>query len=227
MKYYNRNEMNLTKRIFITATNTDIGKTFATKLLMEAFSAMGYRVGVCKPIETGVTGVPRDGAELLEVAQSLNPTMQSFDVDDIVPIQFKLPAAPYVANRAKKIDVAKIETAVEKIERACDILLIEGAGGLFVPVDSDLMMIDLIPRLHARALLVSHCRLGCINDTLLSHHALSERGIDHVWTLNCQADDKDFATVSEPYFKDIYPDYTLLGRDIDRVASSLLALFEQ
>jgi dethiobiotin synthetase len=217
----------LTKRIFITATNTDVGKTYATKRLMQAFSAMGYRVGVCKPIETGVTDVPHDGTELLELAQLLNPLMQPLCVDDIVPIQFALPASPYVANHDERIDVEKIESTIKKIEKNCDILLIEGAGGLFVPLDRELMMIDLIPRLYARALLVSHCRLGCINDTLLSHYALIERGIDHVWTLNCRKEDNDFFTVSEPYFKDNFPEYTLLERDIDRVASSLLALFEQ
>jgi dethiobiotin synthetase len=217
----------LAKRIFITATNTGIGKTYATKQLMRAFSSMGYRIGVCKPIETGVSDVPQDGAELLELAQTLNPLMKPFSVDDIVPIQFALPASPYVANHAQKIDLGKIHTALEKVEKICDILLIEGAGGLFVPIDRELMMIDLIPRLYARALLVSHCRLGCINDTLLSHHALIGRGIDHVWTLNCQKNDKDFFTTSEPYFVDNFPDHTLLGRDLKRVASSLLALFER
>jgi dethiobiotin synthetase len=171
--------------------------------------------------------VPHDGAELLELAQSLNPLLEPFSVDDIVPIQFALPASPYVANHAEEIDIGKIDTAIEKMEKICDILLIEGAGGLFVPIDRELMMIDLIPRLHARALLVSHCRLGCINDTLLSLHALSTRGIDHVWTLNCHGKNNDFFTVSEPYFKDIFPDYTVLEGDVDHVAASLLALFEQ
>ena len=219
--------VNLAKRIFITATNTDIGKTYATKLLMREFTKMGYRVGVCKPIETGVEDSPPDGTELLHLLHELNPSAHHFDINDIVPIRFSLPAAPYIANYAKEINLSIIDTALSKQEELCDILLIEGAGGLYVPIDPHTMMIDLIERFEAKALLVSHCRLGCINDTLLSHYALNDRNIAHHWTLNCHSDDQGFSTVSEPFFKDNYPNYTILERDINKIATSILRLFEK
>ena len=59
-------------RIFITATNTDIGKTYASKLLIQTYSALGYSVGVIKPIETGVVDAPLDGSELLYEVQKYN-----------------------------------------------------------------------------------------------------------------------------------------------------------
>lgn len=212
----------MAKRIFITATNTDIGKTYVTEHLLKHFNGMGFKVGVIKPIETGVKESPIDGSLLLSLVQSLNPAMTAVDISDIVPIQFQLPAAPYCANNARPIDLSVVDAAIAKIEPLCDILLIEGAGGLYVPVDQETMMIDLIERFDAKALLVSHCRLGCINDTILSINAMKARKLDFVWTLNCHTDDTSFKHVSEPYFRDTYPDYTVFDRDIEKVAKALL-----
>ena len=185
----------MAKRIFITATNTDIGKTYVTSHLLKHYAALGFKVGVIKPIETGVEDAPIDGSLLLSFVQSLNPAMAKFDVNDIVPIQFKLPAAPYCANDANPIDLSVVDEAIKKIEPLCDILIIEGAGGLYVPIDRETMIIDLIKRFEAKALLVSHCRLGCINDTILSIKALQERDLNFVWTLNCHVDDQSFQTL--------------------------------
>ena len=212
----------MAKRIFITATNTDIGKTHVTTALLRHYADLGHKVGVIKPIETGVVDTPIDGSGLLELAKELNPQMQYITIDDVVPIQFTLPAAPYCANNAKPIDLTPIEVAIAKIEPLCDILLIEGAGGLYVPIDKEMMIIDLIERYKAKALLVSHCRLGCINDTILSIKALQERSYDFEWTLNCHNDDVNFKRVSEPYFLDTYPDFTIFDRDIAKIAATLL-----
>ncbi len=212
----------MAKRIFITATNTDIGKTYVTSHLLKHYASLGFKVGVIKPIETGVVEEPLDGSLLLALVQSLNAEMVELSVDDIVPIQFRLPAAPYCANDAKNIDLSVVDEAIDKIEALCDILIIEGAGGLYVPIDKETMIIDLIERFEAKALLVSHCRLGCINDTILSIKALQERDIDFVWTLNCHTDDESFSTVSEPYFRDQYPDFTIFSNDIAEIADTLL-----
>ncbi len=212
----------MTKRIFITATNTDIGKTYVTTHLLKHYAAAGFRVGAVKPIETGVKESPIDGSELLTLVRSLNPALADFTMEDIVPIRFALPAAPYCANGAKAIDLGIVDDAIAKMEPLCDILLIEGAGGLYVPVDAETMMIDLIGRYRAKALLVSHCRLGCINDTILSINALEAHGADFEWTLNCRSSDSAFKEVSEPYIRDTYPGYTLFDRDIEKVAKALL-----
>ncbi len=212
----------MAKRIFITATNTDIGKTFVTMHLLRQYASMGYKVGVIKPVETGVAGAPSDGTKLHTLVQSLNPAAADLSVNDIVPLQFALPAAPYCANDAQDIDLSVIDAAIEKIEALCDILIIEGAGGLYVPIDKVTMMIDLIERYEAKALLVSHCRLGCINDTILSVRAMQDRALDFTWTLNCHQSDQDFYQVSEPYFNDNFPDFTIFERDIVKIADALL-----
>ena len=117
--------------IFISANNTNCGKTYATLKLIKKFSQMGYKVGVMKPIETGVDKYPVDGNTLFEEAKKHNPALSSLNLNDIVPIQFKLPAAPYVAGTA---DLKKIQSAYKKIKPLCDILFIEGAGGVRVPI---------------------------------------------------------------------------------------------
>jgi len=206
----------------VTATNTNIGKTFTTALLLEAFSRMGYKVGVYKPIETGVNGLPQDGTLLLKTAQRLNPSFSSFRVQDIVTFTYSLPAAPYVASKGQHFSWKPFEDAISKLEQSCDILLIEGAGGLYVPIDETKMMIDIPQHFKAATLLVSHCALGCINDTLLSQKALQDADLPFVWGLNCKKGDESFTQVSYPYFKHRFGKILLIEKDIDAIAQALL-----
>lgn len=212
----------MAKRIFVTATNTDIGKTYSSLRLVEAFSRMGLRVGVFKPIETGVEQFPLDGTALFEKARFHNPALNALYTADIVPFQYPLPAAPYVANDARPIDRSTLDTSLAKIEALCDVVIIEGAGGLMVPVDPDTMIIDLASHFGATVLLVTHCRLGCINDTLLSLAALESRGLKHQWALNCRENDQTFSTISLPYFRDRFKTLYSIQDDIDALAYALL-----
>lgn len=217
----------MSKRIFITATNTDVGKTYTTIKLMEAFTKMGLRVGVYKPIETGVNGIPADGSLLLKHAQMLNPQLKTMRINDVVTLSLPLPAAPYVANKRQKINLELFDRALEKIETLCDIVLIEGAGGLMVPVDEELMMVDFPHHFKAVALLVTHCRLGCINDTLLSLTALENARIPHLWTLNCRTGDESFTQISLPYFKNKFDPLYVIGHDNTALAQALLDKINQ
>ena len=215
----------MAKRIFVTATNTDIGKTYVTMLLMRAFTQKGFKVGVIKPVETGVVdGVYPDGDLLLNLLKQLNPLAWSLDVEDIVPISYELPAAPLIASKFGEIDYAKIDHSIMQQEAFCDILLIEGAGGLYVPLDAQTMMIDLIQRLDAAALLVTHCSLGCINDTLLSQKALEAHNIKYATLFNCKENDNDFEKVSAPYFKASAQEVLKSASDIDTLCDVLYNL---
>lgn len=215
----------MTKRIFVTATNTDIGKTYTTKLLLHEYASRGLKVGVIKPIETGVVnGIYPDGDMLLSLVKKLNPALQNIEIEGIVPISYSLPAAPFVASNAKKLDIKKIITAIEKLEKLCDILIIEGAGGLYVPLDDEYMLIDLIKELNAATLLVTHCSLGCINDTRLSQNALDMNNIKFVTAFNCKNSDESFATVSEPYYIKTEQKVYKTGSDIDTICDVLYNL---
>jgi len=225
MIYYSKLGITLTKRIFITATNTDIGKTYTTKLLLKEFASRGLRVGVIKPIETGVVdGYTPDGSELLAIVKELNVEFKNISIKDIVPITYELPAAPFVSSNNKLLDLKKLNKTIEKLEKLCDILLIEGAGGLYVPIDEDTMMIDLIKYFNASALLVTHCSLGCINDTLLSKQLLEDRKIPHLVVFNCRESDDSFKSVSEPYFKQTDFKVLKVSKNIDTICDVLYNL---
>ncbi len=208
----------MSKRIFITATNTDIGKTYATSLLLEEFASQGFKVGVFKPIETGVENEPLDGKKLFELAKRLNPELASLKLDTIVPYQFRLPAAPYVAKGDQKIDLNYIQSRLEQIEKYCDVVLIEGAGGLMVPVEEDLYMVDFISFFNTSVLLICPSRLGSINDTLLSRFLLESKKIPYTWAINLYADRDSFEQVTAPFYK---KKFLSLQNDIKEIANKL------
>ncbi len=215
----------MAKRIFVTATNTNIGKTYATGLLLKEYASRGLRVCAIKPIETGIVdNVYPDGDLLLATLKELNSECKDLTVEDIVPISYELAAAPYIASRGKALDFELLNASIEKLEKLCDILIIEGAGGLYVPVDANFMIIDLIPYFNATGLLVTHCSLGCINDSLLSLQALQRRNIDASMVFNCRDSDESFSTVSEPFFINNDIEVLKLSQDIDTICDVLYNL---
>jgi len=215
----------MAKRIFVTATNTDIGKTYTTLKMLKEYASRGLRVAAIKPVETGVKdGVYLDGDLLLSTLKELNPECRDLSITDIVPISYELPAAPYIASRGAMFDFEKVNAAIEKLETLCDVLLIEGAGGLYVPVDGTFMVVDLISFFNATPLLVTHCSLGCINDTLLSIQTLKNKGFNPVFAFNCREEESDFATISEPFFRNNKYDVLKVESEIDTICDLLYNL---
>lgn len=158
--------------LFITATNTDVGKTYASEQFLKYYAKKGLKVGYFKPCETGVKATPLDGNKMLNLVKKLNPAF-NVNINDVVPYQFKLPAAPYVAKGNAKISIDFIKEKKKYLEQFCDILIIEGGagGGLMVPIEENLFVIDIIKELESKAILITPSKLGCINDTLLSIEA--------------------------------------------------------
>ncbi len=210
------------KSIFITATNTDIGKTYATLLLLEEFAKRGYKVGAFKPIETGVLSVASDGLKLLKKCKKLNSSFEKVTIEDIVPITFSLPASPFVAKKETKIDFEKITKSFQKVSQLCDIVLIEGAGGLLVPVEENFFMIDFIDFFKAVTLLVTHDRLGCINDTLLNINILENIKKPYIWCINERENFPNFKKTTLPYYRYKFQQVLYLQRNIETVANNLL-----
>lgn len=194
---------NLKKSLFITATNTDVGKTYACEVLLRKYTKDGFKVGYFKPIETGVIKNPIDGSSMLKLTKELNP---DFDVsiNDVVPYQFKLAAAPYVAKKDTVIDINFLKNKKEELEKLCDILIIEGAGGLMVPIEKDFFIIDLIKEFNTKVILITPSRLGSINDTLLSMLALKNKNLEFDWYINLYQDKDNFNEVSKPFLEDYF-----------------------
>lgn len=208
---------------FVTATGTNVGKTFITLMLMEHFAKKGYKVGAFKPIETGVKSIPLDGEKLLEKSKELNADFYDINMDDTVPVTFKLPAAPFVAKKDKTIDFKKIDASFKKIKSKCDILFIEGAGGLLVPVEKNFFMMDFIKYFDAKALLVTHGRLGCINETLLSLKLLNDKKLPHKWCINLKESEKnDFLETTLPYYKSAFKNLVILPGDLETLEAQMI-----
>jgi len=190
--------------LFITATGTNVGKTHTTLKLIEALASKGFKVGVYKPIETGVTHTAPDATILLEVCQKVNEEFRDLTPLDITAYTFALPAAPFCADTQQTIRIDKIIEKYHELSKMCDILLVEGAGGLLVPITKDYTMIDLAKELNTKVLLVTPSRLGCINDTLLSMEALKARDIDFDWCVNLYEDRDSFEEVTQPYYDAVF-----------------------
>jgi len=193
--------------LFITATGTNVGKTHTTLKLVEAIAKKGLRPGVYKPVETGVTDTPQDAAMLLEACRKVNPEFADFTVDDITAYTFPLPAAPFCADLNRDISLQHIVDLHDLLLKRCDILLVEGAGGVMVPITETYMTINLIKELEAQALLVTPSRLGCINDTLLSIMALKTFDVDFEWCVNLHEDKEHFPKVTQPYYDAVFPNW--------------------
>lgn len=190
-------------KLFITATNTDVGKTYACERFLKYYAKKGLKVGYFKPCETGVIEKPLDGTKMLNLVKKLNPDF-NVDINDVVPYQFKLPAAPYVAKKDSFISLDFIKEKMHYLEQFCDILIIEGAGGLMVPIEKNFFIIDMIRELQCKAILITPSKLGCINDTLLSIEALKNRKLDFDWYINLYEDKKDFHKVSKPFLEEYF-----------------------
>ena len=191
------------KSIFITATNTDVGKTYASEKFLKFFASQGLKVGYFKPCETGVIDFPLDGNKMLNLVKELNPSFNA-TINDVVPYQFKLPAAPYVAKKDLFIDIEFLKEKKQYLQSMCDVLVIEGAGGLMVPVEKDIFIIDLIKIFESKAFLITPSKLGCINDTLLSIEALKNRNIDFDFFINLYQDKDSFDEVSKPFLNEYF-----------------------
>ena len=202
------------KPLFVTATNTNVGKTYTTLELIKSFSAQGIVVGVCKPIETGVEKEPLDAKLLLEAVQKHNPKFKDLKPRDITAYTFSLPAAPFCADHEKTIKIKVIKDKITELQKLCDLLIIEGAGGLMVPITKEYKMIDLAKDLNLNTLLVTPSKLGCINDTLLSIEALKAQNISFDWCVNVFEDRDEFEKVTKPYYDAIFPKWWSIEKSL-------------
>ena len=206
--------------LFITATGTNVGKTHTTLKLIQSFANRGLKVGVYKPVETGVETMAHDATALLDACKKVNPQFKHFTVQDITAYTFALPAAPFCADVKHSINIQHIIDTYNNLKKACDILLVEGAGGLMVPITKDFLMIDLAQKLQTKVLLVTPSRLGCINDTLLSMEALHARHMSFDWCVNLFEEKEQFKEVTQPFYDERFPDWWSVDEGLQRFIST-------
>lgn len=162
--------------VFVTGTDTGVGKTLVTTALATVFVKSGFKVGVMKPIETGLkssSDVTSDAARLRAAARSTDALVE------IRPYGYRRSLAPLDAARIEKRAIAlpTIFRAFCRVRPRHEILLAEGLGGVYVPISSSLTMLDLIHRLRLPTVIVGRAALGGINHALLTLAALRRSNI--------------------------------------------------
>ena len=168
----------MTKGIFITGTDTGVGKTFVAEGLIKAVRKKGLNVCPMKPLETGCRLrqgrlIPADTLRLIR-ASGVDE-----EIDLINPYRFNQPLAPSVAAEIEgmKINRKRIFSAYDRLSEKYDITIVEGAGGVMAPVFKKYLFLDLINDLKLPLVIVSRPGLGTINHTLLTIDAVKNKGL--------------------------------------------------
>lgn len=171
---------------FITGTDTGIGKTYVACQLIRQYVDQGYRVIGMKPIAAGCDLM--DGQWINEDVKLLSEASNvDAPLDLINPYVFKAPIAPHIAAEQEGVAIKMqvIKHAYEALRQLADIVIVEGAGGVLVPIDSENTIVNLIKYLDIPAILVVGMRLGCINHALLSYQVLQQQTVPlHGWVAN-------------------------------------------
>lgn len=170
--------------LFVSGIDTDIGKTYATGLLAKALMQQGVNVITQKLVQTGISK-QADGElgiadDILSHRQLMQMPLQPCDLDfTTCPYRYEKPASPHLsaalANQPLNINV--ITDATKALQADYDVVLLEGAGGLLVPINEQLLTLDYIAKQGYPIVLVTSGRLGSINHTLLSLEAIKSRGL--------------------------------------------------
>lgn len=186
--------------LFISGIDTDIGKTYATGMLAKALMEQGTSVITQKLVQTGVSVNPMTGEmgiadDIMTHRQLMNIPLQPCDLDfTTCAHRYEKPASPHLASRLSKqtLDPEVITSATKSLQADYEVVLLEGAGGLLVPITEQLFVLDYIAAQGYPILLVTSGRLGSINHTLLSLEAITQRGLQvHTVIYNHIHDDTD------------------------------------
>lgn len=168
----------MTVSLFVTGTGTEVGKTVITRALARAAVRRGLRVAALKPVESGAVNIGGclQGADAKAIAAA---ALLSADGPPNWVYCLKDPVSPHLAAQRDEVTIesAQILTLIERHRPGCDLVLLEGAGGLLVPLRNDLLQADVYARAGFDAIVVAKDELGAINATLLTLEALKARGI--------------------------------------------------
>ncbi len=169
----------MNKGIFITGTDTGVGKTYVAIGLIKTMKEKGLNFCPMKPVETGCRIrrgelVPEDSVKLMEASGVNEP------IDLINPYRLKNPLAPSVAADIERVHInrRRIFSVYNRLLKKYDFIIVEGAGGIMVPMDKKYLFLDLIKDFNLPVVIVSRPGLGTINHTLLTIKAIRNNGLN-------------------------------------------------
>lgn len=172
--------------IFITATGTDVGKTFVAASLIRHFRQMGRRVDAIKPVVSGFDPAQAASSDPGVLLHALGLPVTAQEIDRISPWRFRAALSPDLAaeREGRSIDVETVVSFCQTaIDQRRDILLIEGIGGVMVPLDAERTVLDVMMALQLPLILVAGSYLGTISHTLTALDALYRRGMKVLATI--------------------------------------------
>jgi dethiobiotin synthetase len=182
------------KGLFVTGTDTGVGKTRVAVALIHALRARGLRVAAMKPVSAG-NAPGEHNEDVVALLQAANVTAA---IRDVNPYAFEPAIAPHIAAQQAgvRIDLDVIVESYGRLAAAADVVVIEGAGGWRVPLNEHEDLADLAQRLGLPVVLVVGLRLGCLNQALLAAESIAHRKLPWGgWVAN--AIDPDMASQSE------------------------------
>ena len=165
-------------RLFITGTDTGVGKTRIATALCLAFAAAGKRVAAMKPVASGCTATPaglrNDDAVALLDAMNVRASYA-----DVNPYAFEPAIAPHIAalEAGRPIDFDVLDRCFQRLSLQSEATIVEGAGGWLAPLDAQQTFADLAVRWQLDVILVVGLRLGCLNHALLTAESIERRGL--------------------------------------------------
>ncbi|WP_104744810.1 dethiobiotin synthase [Helicobacter acinonychis] len=191
--------------IFISATNTNAGKTTCARLLARYGNTCGVKTILLKPIETGVNDAINHSSDAHLFLQDNRLLDSSLTLNDISFYRYSKASAPLIAQQEEypntPIDTHHLIQCIQKFTKTYDLVIVEGAGGLCVPITLEENMLDLALKLKAKTLLISHDNLGLINDCLLNDFLLKSHKMDYQIAINLRENSTAFNSISLPYIE--------------------------
>lgn len=184
------------KGLFITGTDTDIGKTYISRILADSFSSI-FKTTYMKPVQTGCF-MDKNGTLLAPDFQYVlsGKAVMTGTLDQHIPYRFESACSPHLAARLAKqqISFEHITNCLLKIAKDDTMVLVEGAGGILAPLSETTYVIDLIKHLHLPVIVVTSPHLGTLNHTFLTFKVLQLAGaqIAGIVLNNCRNDPEDY-----------------------------------
>lgn len=168
----------MSRGLFVTGTDTGVGKTIVTATLARILRLRGVNVGVMKPVTSGCP--ERNGECVSEDAELLAWAAGIECDDDVAPYRLREPLAPVESAKLDgvKIDFSRIAECHQRLSARHDFVLVEGAGGLMVPLNGGLLIADLVNHLKLPLAVVARPDLGTINHSVLTCYAAGQMGIE-------------------------------------------------
>jgi dethiobiotin synthetase len=187
----------VTPALFITGTDTGVGKTRVAAALCRGLAARGTRVAAMKPVASGCALTP-DGLRSEDALLLLGAMNVRARYSEVNPYAFAPAIAPHIAAREAGVDIdfTVLDRAYERLRMRSHVLIVEGAGGWLAPLDSSRAFADLAVHWQMDVLLVVGMRLGCLNHALLTAESIERRGLRlRGWVAN--SIDPEFERVTE------------------------------